>query len=75
MNFVLESLVKLLQKQMLEKKRSETLLKIISYVEISQKRLAKQLCSERTSCVMSQATNMDILTCRQHIEENLKTEI
>ena len=46
---------------MLEKKRSETLLKIISYIEISQKR-TKQLCSERTSCVVSQTTNMDILT-------------
>ena len=32
---MLESLVKSLEKQMLEKKRSETLLKIISYVEIS----------------------------------------
>ena len=30
-----ESLAKSLEKQMLEKKRSETLLKIISYVEIS----------------------------------------
>ena len=29
---------------MLEKKKSKTLLKIILYVEISQKPLAKQLC-------------------------------
>ena len=49
MNLVLKSLVKLLEKQMLEKKRSGTLLEIISYVEISQKLLAKQLLLERTS--------------------------
>ena len=35
MNLKLESLVKSLEKQMLEKKRSEILLKIISYVEVS----------------------------------------
>ena len=46
---------------MLKKKRSETRLKIISYVDISQK-LIKQLCSQRTYRVVSQATNMDILT-------------
>ena len=32
---MLESVVKLLEKQMLEKKRSETLLKITSYLEIA----------------------------------------
>ena len=39
---------------MLEKERSETLLKIISFVEISQKPLAKQLCPQRTLLVVSQ---------------------
>ena len=34
---------------MLVKKRSETLLKVILYVDISQKLIAKQLHSERTS--------------------------
>ena len=63
---------------MLEMKRSETLLKVISYVEISQKILVKQLCSERTSWDVSQTTNMDILTWRQYIEKpkdrNIETE-
>ena len=36
--------------------------KIISYVEIPQKLLVKQLFSQRTSWVVSQATNIDILT-------------
>ena len=61
---------------MLVKKRPETLLKIMLYVEISKKRLAKQSCSERTSWWdVSQTTNMDKMTWRQYIEENQKTEI
>ena len=63
---------------MLEKKRSETRLKIISYVEISQHLFVKQLCSHRTSWVVSQATNIDILTWRQYRGEpkdrNIETE-
>ena len=66
---------------MLVKKRSETLLKIILDVEVSQKLLAKQLCSE-LSCVSNNKygyidVDMDILKAIYRGEpkdRNIETE-
>ena len=63
---------------MLEKKRSETLLKIISYTEISQKPLVKQSCSQRhLSCVSKNKygyIDMKTIYRREQKSRNVETE-
>ena len=59
---------------MLEKKRSETLLKIISYVQFL-KNFSSNIDIQNAHPELSQATNINILTWRQYIEERQKAEV
>ena len=59
---------------MLEKKRSETLLKIISYVQFL-KNFLSNIDIQNAHPELSQATNINILTWRQYREESRKTEV
>ena len=59
---------------MLEKKRSETLLKIISYVQFL-KNFSSNIDIQNAHPELSQATNINILTWRQYREESRKTEV